>query len=170
MFVILIIGNRYLYFHALASNTENRVPLQILDNSTAWEQNVQSFPREFVEVGQRQVQATQEAMDSQGNLFFGLENPNALACWNIERPYDRSNVHIVAQNDQTLQFASGVKVILNKKGKEELWALTCRFQVKLIKTFIFPTRKLMNLQIAESYDWNNKSTRDKFPHTSITNR
>lgn len=68
-------------------------------------------------------------MDKNGNLFFGLMNPIAIACWDSSKPYTRSNIHIVAQNDETLQFASGLKVVLNKKGKEELWVMTCRFQV-----------------------------------------
>lgn len=56
-------------------------------------------------------------------------NPIAIACWDSTKPYTRNNIHIVAQNDETLQFASGLKVVLNKKGKEELWVMTCRFQV-----------------------------------------
>lgn len=115
----------------MAGNSENRVSLNVLNNVTTWSQSADSLPREFSIVGQRTIQVTSEAMDSNGNLFFGMEQPNAIACWNIDRPYDDSNIHIVAQNDQTLQFASGVKVIQNRKGKEELWALTCRFQVIL---------------------------------------
>lgn len=126
-FIIFFIclGNRYLYFHALASNTENSVRLNVLNNVTTWLSNVESTPREFREVGQHQVQA----MDSNGNLFFGLENPIGISCWDSERPYTRENMKLVAQNDNTLQFVSGLKVILNRKGKEELWAVSCRFQV-----------------------------------------
>lgn len=68
-------------------------------------------------------------MDKNGNLFFGLMNPVAIACWDSSQPYTSSNMRLVAQNDETLQFASGMKVKLNNKGKEELWVLTCRFQV-----------------------------------------
>lgn len=68
-------------------------------------------------------------MDSNGNMFFGLMNPVGLACWDSSRPYTIDNMRVVAQNNETLQFASGIKVVLNKKGKEELWVLTCRFQV-----------------------------------------
>lgn len=120
---------RFLLFHALASNTENKVPLRILQNSTAWERNIESTPREFQAIGKRQSQATSMAMDSNGNLFFGLENPIGIGCWDSEKPYSTENIKIVAQNDHTLQFLSGVKVIFNKKGKEELWVLSCRFQV-----------------------------------------
>lgn len=69
-------------------------------------------------------------MDSRGNMFFGLMDPVAIGCWDSNRPYTLDNMRVVAQNDETLQFASGIKVVLNKKGKEELWVLTCRFQVR----------------------------------------
>lgn len=44
-------SNRILYFHALASITENAVPLRVLDNSTMWEENPESSPRSFVVSG-----------------------------------------------------------------------------------------------------------------------
>lgn len=69
-------------------------------------------------------------MDSNGNLFFGLMGPIAIACWDSSRPYSRDNMRVVAQNKETLQFASGMKVVRNRKGIEELWILTCRFQVR----------------------------------------
>lgn len=69
-------------------------------------------------------------MDSNGNLFFGLMDPIGIACWDSSEPYTRNNMRLVARNDETLQFASGMKVVLNKKQKEELWVLTCRFQVR----------------------------------------
>lgn len=90
---------------------------------------MESAPREFNEIGIRNSQATAQAMDSNGNLFFGLERPLGIACWDSSRPYTEQNMRIVAQNDQTLQFMSGLKVIRNRKGDEELWVLTDRFQV-----------------------------------------
>jgi len=121
-------SGRTLYFHSLASITENAVRLNVLDNSTLWTANADSTPRSFVEIGTRDTQATAQAMDSNGNLFFGLVNPIAVACWDSNAPYARENMRIVAQNDQTLQFSSGLKVVRNKKGKEELWVLSCSFQ------------------------------------------
>lgn len=111
--------------------------LDVLNNATIWDSNVESSPREFHEIGQRQVQATAQAMDSNGNLFFGLEDPIAIGCWDSERPYTRENMKIVAQNDNTLQFVSGLKVIVNRKGKEELWATSCRFQVCDMMSFFW---------------------------------
>lgn len=67
-------------------------------------------------------------MDSYGNLFFGVHEPAAVACWDSSQPYHLNNMRIVAHNALTLQFASGVKIIRNRNGDEELWVLTCRFQ------------------------------------------
>lgn len=127
---------RYLFFHALASNSENRVRLEVLNNATAWNQNVESMPREFQEIGIRPSQATAQAMDKNRNLFFGLENPISIACWDSEKPFTNEYMKIVAEDNQTLQFVSGLKVILNKKGKQELWATSCRFQVILCTNII----------------------------------
>lgn len=101
---------RYLYFHALASNTENRVPLSVMNNETAWLQSVESLPREFQTIGKRHTQAIAQAMDRNGNLFFGVEDPIGVACWDTDRPYSRENIKVVVQDSQTLQFASGLKV------------------------------------------------------------
>lgn len=73
-------------------------------------------------------------MDRYGNLYFGLMDPIALACWNINTPYDKYNIKLVSQNEETLQFASGVKIIVNRLGEEELWVLTNRFQKVLAET------------------------------------
>lgn len=43
--------------------------------------------------------------------------------------YNQQNIKIVAQNDDTLQFVTGMKVLTNGNGEEELWILTNRFQV-----------------------------------------
>lgn len=80
------------------------------------------------EIGSRGTQSAAEAMDSNGNLFFGLMNPISVACWHSATPYNKNNIRIVSQDDKNLQFTSGLKVIKNRKGQEELWVLSCRFQ------------------------------------------
>lgn len=68
-------------------------------------------------------------MDRNGNLFFVTFDPLALACWDSSTPYKTGNIKIVVQNNSTLQFASGLKIVENMKGNEELWVMTVRFQV-----------------------------------------
>lgn len=114
------------------------------------------MPRAFREIGMRHSQSAAEAMDKYGNLFFGLMDPIGIACWDSEKPYTATNMRIVAQNDATLQFSSGIKVIENRKGKEELWVLTCRFQKTMAGTL---NRNEVNfriqaLQIDELLDGN----------------
>ncbi|XP_037026149.1 major royal jelly protein 1-like [Bradysia coprophila] len=123
-----IASDRYLFFHSLASITENRVALNVLDNQTAWNQNPDHSPRSFVKLGSRVSQSAAQAMDKNGNLFFGLMDPIGVACWDSSKPYTRNNMRLVTQNDEKLQFASGMKVVLNRKNKEELWVLTCSLQ------------------------------------------
>lgn len=121
-------SDRYLYFHALASAVENRVPLSVLDNRTLWLDSADGNVDQFRIIGKRTTQSAAEAMDSKGNLYFGLVSDISIASWNHNTPYNPSNFKIVAQNTTTLQFASGMKIKRNRVNKEELWALTCRFQ------------------------------------------
>ncbi|GAB0100423.1 protein yellow [Sergentomyia squamirostris] len=120
--------DRFLFFHALASATENAVPLSILNNASIWENDPDAQPRSFVEIGFRGTQSAAQAMDQHGNLFFGLMDPIAIACWDTSTMYDKRNIKIVAQDDPTLQFASGLKIVMNGYGEEELWVLTNSFQ------------------------------------------
>ncbi|XP_035901855.1 protein yellow-like [Anopheles stephensi] len=127
-------NDRLMYFHALASLTENAVRTSVLLNDTIWEENTEALPRAFRPIGTRPSQTAAQAMDSNGNLFFGLVAQNAIACWDSTTPYNPSNMRIISQNSETLQFPSGVKIVRNRKGAEELWVLTCRLQKFLTGT------------------------------------
>lgn len=67
-------------------------------------------------------------MDRYGVMYFGLMDPPSLWCWNSATEFTQRNFHQIAVNRETLQFASGVKVINNLKGEQELWVLTSSFQ------------------------------------------
>ncbi|CAD7090713.1 unnamed protein product [Hermetia illucens] len=119
---------RYLYFHAMAGEVENRVPLSLVDNRTIWLNAPDSNPRDFVTIGRRGTQSAVMAIDSRDNMFFGLMNDIAVASWNINTPYQRSNFKLVAQNPTTLQFISGLKIKRSRINTEELWVMSNRFQ------------------------------------------
>ncbi|XP_062547215.1 major royal jelly protein 1-like [Armigeres subalbatus] len=123
-----VLSDRLLFFHALASISENAVRTSVLHNDTMWAEDVGAMPRAFRSIGRRTTQSAAEAMDSNGNLFFGLLNQMAIACWDSTTNYNPNNFKIVSQNQDTLQFPSGVKIVRNRKGIEELWVMTCRFQ------------------------------------------
>lgn len=61
-------------------------------------------------------------------MYFGLAGENSLNCWNTATEYGERNIDNVAQSPRTLQFSSGVKVITNRLGGQELWVLSSPFQ------------------------------------------
>lgn len=144
-------NEKFLFYHPLASVNEYAVSLRTLNNpSIAAYPNAQSSA--FQNLGSRGIQTSgaycifmikdfisktfdsfflfeAQAMDCNGNLFFVLMNPIALVCWDSSTPYRPQNIRIVVQNNEKLQFASGLKIIKNLSGVEEIWIMTIRFQV-----------------------------------------
>jgi Major royal jelly protein len=119
----------HLLFHPLSANFEAAVPLSVLNNRVAFEANPNAFADQFRVIGSRGVKTAAQAMDQYGNLFFVLWDPLAIVCWDSSTSYNRENIKVVYRNDETLQFASGVKVVKNTNGNEELWMITNRLQV-----------------------------------------
>lgn len=122
--------DRKLYYHPLASSNEYSVSLQTINNPSLWG-NPKSQPAAFQLLGSRGVQTAAQAMDCNGNLFFVLMNPLALVCWDTSTRYCPQNIRIVRQNDTTLQFASGLKIVENLYGAEQIFIMTNRFQVTI---------------------------------------
>lgn len=67
-------------------------------------------------------------MDHNGIMYFGLMDPPSIWCWNTATEFSPRNFHKIASDREALQFASGVKVVNNLKGEQELWVLTSSFQ------------------------------------------
>lgn len=80
------------------------------------------FPEE------RPNQSAAEAIDRRGIMYFGIMDPPSILCWNTATSFSPRNFHRIAVNRETLQFASGVKVVNNLEGEQELWVLTSSFQ------------------------------------------
>jgi len=139
-------GQRMLYYHPLASSLEYSVPLSIINNPSLWV-NPNSQPSAFQAIGSRGIQTAAQAMDSNGNLFFVLMNPLALVCWDTSTPYSPQNIRVVIQNDLTLQFASGLKIVKNLSGVEEIFIMTNRFQ-KIANSNINPNECNYRVQVA----------------------
>lgn len=116
--------DRTLYFHALASRTENHVKTSVLrdrDNFPRGQNRVTSAFKSFEH--KRPSQSAAQAMTDDGVLFSGLLPDLAMMCWNSEQPYAGWNLEVVAKDPETLQFTSGVKV---RYGR--LWVVSCRYQ------------------------------------------
>lgn len=85
-------------------------------------------PLVYESIYKRSSQAGVQATSRRGVLFFQLVQQTAIACWNIEKPFTPENVVTIAQDEEKLQYVSGIKVIVNKYGIEELWFNTNRLQ------------------------------------------
>lgn len=123
---------RYLYFNSLASFYQNYADTLSLKQSEFWEPVI--FQSNYKRASQAGVQATSQ----RGVIFFQLVQLTAIACWDIGKPFTPENVVIIAQDEKTLQYVSGIKVITNRAGQEELWFNTNRLQ-KTINMSLKPT-------------------------------
>jgi hypothetical protein len=147
-----VYDNRKLYFHSLSSDTENHVPLSVLNDAESFAVNEGAHAQHFKVIGKRYMisnffmlfqliyeisrkyQSVAEAMDSNGNLFFGLVGIDALSVWDSKFPYDERNIRVIARDPDKLEFLSGVKVIPNPNNQEELWIFSSPIQKFFLKT------------------------------------
>lgn len=120
--------DRFLYFHALAATTENVVRTKVLRNdsfihdSNANPHSINAFS------GERPNQSAAEAIDDSDIMYFGIMDPPSVWCWDTGTEFSSQNFHLIAEDRETLQFASGMKIVNNLKGEQELWLLTSSFQ------------------------------------------
>ncbi|KAL0104547.1 hypothetical protein PUN28_017344 [Cardiocondyla obscurior] len=115
-------NHRYLYFNSLASYHQKYTDTASLLQSEYREPVI--FQSNYKRASQAGVQATSR----RGVIFFQLVQLTAIACWDIGKPFTPENVVIIAQDEETLQYVSGIKVITNRAGEEELWFNTNRLQ------------------------------------------
>ncbi|XP_018375327.1 PREDICTED: major royal jelly protein 1-like [Trachymyrmex cornetzi] len=125
-------NHRYLYFNSLASYYQKYADTVSLKQSKFREPVI--FQSNYKRASQAGVQATSR----RGVIFFQLVQLTAIACWDIGKPFTPENVVIIAQDEETLQYVSGIKVITNRAGEEELWFNTNRLQ-KTINMSLKPT-------------------------------
>ncbi|XP_068084335.1 protein yellow [Anabrus simplex] len=121
-------GDKILYFHSLASDSESWVRASVLRDNSNFFNGTNRRPRSFrLFPGTRQGQVAAQAMDDEGILFFSLLSTNSLVCWNSRLPYSQSRFVELERDNEALQFASGVKIV-HRNGYQELWVLTSRLQ------------------------------------------
>ncbi|XP_036669622.2 dopaminechrome tautomerase-like [Drosophila suzukii] len=117
-----------LYFHPMATASEFAVPLSELNNQTNWANNPEALPEQFTELGSRGSECAASAIDGKNNIYCVTFNPIQLIMWNVNSTYDSENLVILPAEADELQFVSGMKVVENAAGQEELWLISNRFQ------------------------------------------
>ncbi|EDW01045.1 major royal jelly protein 1 [Drosophila grimshawi] len=121
-------NKRNLYFHPLASVSEYSVPLNVINRRENWADDADAMPEQFKLLGRRKSECGASAMDSRNNLYCVTFNPIKLFAWNTNTPYTSRNFGNLPAKSTDLQFVSGMKVVRNSRGQEELWMLSNRFQ------------------------------------------
>ncbi|XP_058808623.1 uncharacterized protein LOC131674122 [Phymastichus coffea] len=123
--------DRILYFHSLASRIESYVPTSVIRNFTLFNNAPYAAPRSFKAFDlERSSQSAAETMDRDGVLFFGLMSDLAIGCWNSKHfpEFGGRNIETLIIDEDTLQFASGLKVKSSKTNRQEIWVSTAAFQ------------------------------------------
>ncbi|XP_069961723.1 dopaminechrome tautomerase isoform X2 [Bactrocera oleae] len=119
---------RMLYLHSLSNDAQVAIPLDIVNDPTYWNNGINSALEHFVLLGKRGIQCAAPAMTAKGMFLCGHLEPIGLFGWDIRTPYTYQNRLLLAENPTTLQFISGLKVVRNLNGKEEVWMLSNRLQ------------------------------------------
>ncbi|XP_017150086.1 protein yellow [Drosophila miranda] len=120
---------RMMYFHSLSSEWQMAIPLDVVNNGSNWKLNdVSAALDQFVVLGKRGSQCVAAAMSETGMLLCGLVKPASILAWNTQTPYTHQNLVMLIEDEERLQFMSGLKIVRNHEGKEELWALSNRLQ------------------------------------------
>lgn len=121
--------DRKLFYHSLSAGTENWVYTSYLKDESRFASDPSSSPGIFNTYPlTRPSQSAAIAIDRNGIAFFANLADTTLLCWNIRTPYWGPYTDVVEKNATTLQFPSGVKVVTNTYGVQELWVLTNSFQ------------------------------------------
>jgi len=128
--------DRRLFYHALASPTENWVHTSYLRNQSLFQDDPASSPGIFNTFKtMRHTQAAAMAIDKDGVEYFGLMSETSLDCWNTQSAEYGRYINSIVRDKVKLQFLSGVKIVNNLKRSQELWVVSCRFQRLMAGTF-----------------------------------
>ncbi|CAH1129711.1 unnamed protein product [Ceutorhynchus assimilis] len=122
-------GNRKLYYHSMSNIKESWVYTRHLKNSNNFRVPYGS-PRLFKTYkGRRNQQACIEAIDKHGFVYFSLLIDVQIVKWDPRTEYTNKNFHIIANDKETMQFPSGLKIGPYKGGpREALWVFSTAYQ------------------------------------------
>lgn len=73
-------------------------------------------------------------MDRYGNLYCTLIGSNALVSWQEGRPYSADNLRVMAYGPKQWRFVTGLKLAINRRSEQELWALSTEPKVRFENT------------------------------------
>ncbi|CAB3224154.1 unnamed protein product [Arctia plantaginis] len=117
---------RILIFHPMSSYREFYVSTKVLRDPSL----VNSSAIEFNLLGESRGllgQSSASAMDRRGIMYYGLVTQDSIGCWNINEPYQKHKLGVVAQNSETLIFPNDIKV--DQEVKQNVWVISNRLPI-----------------------------------------
>lgn len=125
-------GDRDLYYHSMSSSLEFVVPTSVIRDPT----RVNNAVGEFKLLGESRGadgQVSAAAVDRNGVMFFNLISQDSIGCWDTRKPYQKQNLGIVAQNNNTMIFPNDLRI--DHEIPQMAWIITNRlpmYQFNLI--------------------------------------
>ncbi|XP_004533855.1 protein yellow [Ceratitis capitata] len=119
-----------IYFHALASTKEFKVSNRVLQNETHVTSPAAYYDFKFVGDRGMNGQSTTEVYDKDTDVIFYTQvNKDAIACWNVKRPYDLESQGLIDSDSHTLVFPNDMKV----DNEGNVWVLSDKMPTYLYK-------------------------------------
>ncbi|XP_011197217.1 protein yellow [Bactrocera dorsalis] len=119
-----------IYFHALASTKEFKVSNRVLQNETHVTSPAAYYDFEFVGDRGMNGQSTAEVYDKDtGVIFYTQVNKDAIACWNVKRPYDLESQGLIDSDSHALVFPNDMKI----DNEGTVWVLSDKMPTYLYK-------------------------------------
>ncbi|XP_050315663.1 major royal jelly protein 1-like isoform X3 [Anthonomus grandis grandis] len=120
---------RKLFYHAFTNIQESFVYVKYLKNPDNFKKPYGSPQLFYTYPTTRDQQISVDAMDSEGMIYFALLVDVLIVKWDPNTPYKRENFHVIANDNETMQNPTGLKIPPFKvNGRETIWAFSTGFQ------------------------------------------
>ncbi|XP_015591222.1 major royal jelly protein 1 [Cephus cinctus] len=123
--------SKLLYFKPLGSFNQFAISTEALSQSR--DKSVTYYKSNY----KMPSQSAAQAFSSRGILFFGPTANTSLACWNYKKEFNQDNIVTVAQDEERLQFLSGMKVKRFPRRPEKVLMASNRYQKIMAGTMNF---------------------------------
>lgn len=126
-------GDRVLFFHPMASYTEFMVNTAVLKNESIWA-NGGTSAKSFIPIGTRgkQGQSATVGTSKSGVQLYTLVQRAGVGCWDINKPYTTTNLGLVEQDSEKLNFPNDLKV--DRASPQHVWVMSNN-----LPTFLYST-------------------------------
>ncbi|XP_055372763.1 protein yellow-like isoform X2 [Condylostylus longicornis] len=123
--------DRLLFFHPMASNKEFAVSTNILRDESLWLPGGSGAPKSVIQIGNRGLngQSSTSGISKNQIMFFTLVHRDSVGCWDINKPYTKQNLNIIAQNDSGIVFPNDLKI--DKDINQNVWIISNKLPIFL---------------------------------------